>query len=76
MDKRSSLFYTTVVDEEKPFYDLCRQLGLGSIEDEFVPNRVVHPELSREVVVKVDAGYAHTIALTGSVLFGSDHYQR
>jgi hypothetical protein len=41
-----------------------------------VPNRVVHPELSREVVVKVDAGYAHTIALTGSVLFGSDHYKR
>ena len=41
------------------------QLGLGSIEDEFVPRRVLHREMSREVVVKVDAGYAHTIALTG-----------
>lgn len=42
------------------------QLGLGDIEDEFVPRRVLDREMCREMVIKVEAGYAHTMALTGS----------
>ena len=42
------------------------QLGLGEIEDEFLPRRVLDREMSLEAVVKVEAGYAHTVALTGN----------
>jgi hypothetical protein len=41
------------------------QLGLGDIEDEFEPRRVLDREMCSEAVVKVEAGYAHTLALTG-----------
>jgi len=42
------------------------QLGHGKIEDEFRPQRVLHKEMHGEKVVQVEAGYAHTVVLTGS----------
>ena len=44
------------------------QLGLGNIEDEYLPRRVLDRDMIRDVVVQAEAGYAHTIALTGSFL--------
>ena len=43
------------------------QLGLNDIEDEFLPRRVLDREMNREAIVKVEAGYAHTVALTGNI---------
>ena len=45
------------------------QLGLGDIEDEYLPRRVLDRDMIREVVVQAEAGYAHTIALTGSFIY-------
>ena len=66
-------YHSAAVDEHGSLWTwgwgVHGQLGLGDIEDEYLPRRVLDQEMNREAIVQVEAGYAHTVALTGIFSF-------